>query len=437
MFKVSSSVSAQHTRLGFSGVKDRSWEQVILVINILIVSGAWLRAGAGTLDPLSKEILLPLLNLFSYLFVCFILFKHGKKIINLFVKEKFLALLILLTLASTLWSSDLNSALTLFRGATRVTLLGAYLAVNYSLSERLRLLAWAMAIIVLISLPLCIVLPDYGFHSALSGCRGLLAHKNHLGRITLLSSIVFFIFLLEKRRLDVLRWFLFGSSFGLLILTNSKTSLVGFFITLIAFPLQRALRQRYKARTFLLISLGLSLLVIATLTSIYYVHALAAIGKDSTFTGRLPLWTILVDKIQERPFWGYGFEGFWATERDYVHGRLFSLGTTWEAGHAHNGFIETALNTGLIGLSLFLMSFFAAIARSLRLLRTSYATECLWTTQYLLCFIVVNITVESTIVFPDLIWMLYVSTAMSLAANSKLRDRNAPSTSHSAKAAIT
>ncbi|MBE7382484.1 MAG: O-antigen ligase family protein [Leptolyngbya sp. SIO1E4] len=395
-------------------------EKAIVVFIILATSNAWIYPEPGISPLISRSPWFSLINAASYLFTFVVFFKNWQSIIFYLRKEKFIILLVILACLSTQWSPNASLSLQLLRNVIRLTLLGSYLAVRYSLKEQLQLLAWAMAIAVLVSLPLCMLLPNHGFHHALDGCRGIYNHKNHLGRITLISTVLFFVFAFKSEGAKAFRWILFGISFALLVLSNSKTSLLGFFVTLIAFPLQKSLQQRYKFRTLFLVSLTLSIIITISLVAINLVIALESIGKDPTFSARLPLWGILIDKVKEQPLLGYGFQGFWSSQRKMVSLLLVSEGYTWRAGHAHSGFIETALSLGLVGLSLFSLSLFSGIFRSLQLLRDSSTLESLWTAQFLVCFLLVNATIESTILAPNLLWMLYVSIAISLARNRRI-----------------
>jgi exopolysaccharide production protein ExoQ len=83
------------------------------------------------------------------------------------------------------------------------------------------------------------------------------------------------------------------------------------------------------------------------------------VGKSSNFTGRIPLWIELTNIIRQRPFTGYGFGGaIWRTQtyRDVIWAVI-----TWRPPHAHNGFIEAFLDTGLFGF-LFWLLFLVQIA---------------------------------------------------------------------------
>ncbi len=76
-------------------------------------------------------------------------------------------------------------------------------------------------------------------------------------------------------------------------------------------------------------------------------------GRESTLTGRLPLWNALVPYIQERFFLGYGFgEAFWKYE---VYQQAVTQAAGWDAPFAHNGFIEALIDTGFIGLMLWII----------------------------------------------------------------------------------
>jgi O-antigen ligase len=74
-----------------------------------------------------------------------------------------------------------------------------------------------------------------------------------------------------------------------------------------------------------------------------------------TLTGRTDLWTDL-RQIQVNPLIGVGFESFWVGERIAPLWRKY----WWQPNQAHNGYYETYLNLGLIGLGLQLAMSLAA-----------------------------------------------------------------------------
>jgi exopolysaccharide production protein ExoQ len=70
-----------------------------------------------------------------------------------------------------------------------------------------------------------------------------------------------------------------------------------------------------------------------------------AMGRDSTLTTRTQLWEDLL-RVPVDPLFGTGFESFWLGER------ATSLWAKrwWHPNQAHNGYLETYLNLGWLGL---------------------------------------------------------------------------------------
>ena len=86
---------------------------------------------------------------------------------------------------------------------------------------------------------------------------------------------------------------------------------------------------------------------------------LHALGRDSTLTGRTDIWRQVLD-LHTNPLVGVGFESFWLGERLRKIGELY----WWQANEAHNGYLETYLNLGLIGLFILVGWIVAAFRKS-------------------------------------------------------------------------
>ena len=86
-----------------------------------------------------------------------------------------------------------------------------------------------------------------------------------------------------------------------------------------------------------------------------------SLGRGSELTGRTPLWTALLG-MHTNPILGTGFESFWLGERPLqLEGIFFFI-----PNEAHNGYLETYLTLGLIGVFL-LVGLFVATFRKIRL----------------------------------------------------------------------
>jgi len=66
------------------------------------------------------------------------------------------------------------------------------------------------------------------------------------------------------------------------------------------------------------------------------------LGRSETLTGRTDIWNSLLPYAKKHMILGYGYGGFWTT---YLRETI--------ASNAHNGYLDTILTMGLIGLILF------------------------------------------------------------------------------------
>ena len=76
-----------------------------------------------------------------------------------------------------------------------------------------------------------------------------------------------------------------------------------------------------------------------------------ALPVDATFTGRTAIWQFAVESFAARPIAGHGFVAFWST---HATREVASTGGSWAglAAHSHNGYLDSALTLGLVGLGL-------------------------------------------------------------------------------------
>ncbi|MGF1765610.1 O-antigen ligase family protein, partial [Aliivibrio kagoshimensis] len=85
-------------------------------------------------------------------------------------------------------------------------------------------------------------------------------------------------------------------------------------------------------------------------------------NKDLTGSGRSEMWLLILDNI-EINLLGYGFGGvFWGEGKpaEYTIGRLY-----YHLGHSHNGFIDSIIDMGLIGLGAYVIIIVIPIIHSI------------------------------------------------------------------------
>ena len=189
------------------------------------------------------------------------------------------------------------------------------------------------------------------------GYSGISTNKNELGCVLFVCGLWLVWDLVEMRKsssgqidkLDLCaRILLLLMVFWLISIANSSTALVCFIIgTCILLFMQRpSVRRHIKYLGTYSLSLGFLLLILYTVPGV--LEALVGlVGRDMTFTGRTDLWTdLLTEPIN--PLIGTGYESFWLGpgaqrmwEKYYFH-----------PVQAHNGYLQTYLNDGLVGVGL-------------------------------------------------------------------------------------
>lgn len=75
-------------------------------------------------------------------------------------------------------------------------------------------------------------------------------------------------------------------------------------------------------------------------------------GKDLTFTGRTDIWSASIDLgLKNHPIYGFGFGALFVGEKSAWLQSIYG----WQVWGAHSGYIETFLETGLVGLAIALL----------------------------------------------------------------------------------
>jgi len=193
---------------------------------------------------------------------------------------------------------------------------------------------------------------DFGDASDLVGnWRGVFGHKNGAG-----GAMVAFVFIgLFVART---RNFFIGAAIVVLAatflpFTHSKTSIITLPLALIVSFVMVRVR-----RPVLGVAFALSVVVVLNVFSVGSVlfepihNLLDAIMSDPSFTGRDEVWHFALARMMERPLIGHGYAAFWGTPQ-VVYG-MSGGNTDWAntVYHAHNGYLELMLTTGIPGAAL-------------------------------------------------------------------------------------
>ena len=136
-----------------------------------------------------------------------------------------------------------------------------------------------------------------------------------------------------------------------LLYSAGKSSLSLCFAVLLLTSLTGLVRSFWLRAVLLLTPLVLlNLLSVGTTMSDTLAEIAKLLPLDSSFTGRIDIWTFALQSLKERLATGYGFAAFWGSSAI----QNLPEGKEWAgyAAHSHNGYLDTALGMGLPGLVL-------------------------------------------------------------------------------------
>jgi exopolysaccharide production protein ExoQ len=399
-----------------SGMLARAF---VVFVFVFSSSGALiplLRQQSGsTMDPTQSDPITQSIWAALYVVVLVVALVRWQRFVYVFTRDKLLLLLVVLALLSVFWSDA--PKITLEQGVALVgtTLIGGYLAMSYSVAEQVKLLALALGIMALLSLAFGLVLPSYGIsHSASTAgnWQGIFNHKNALGRAMALGLVVYSIRAISVDRYRWLAWSGVGLAGALLLLANSITGLVVALLVLALWPLYRALRWRYTIALPLLIVALLLFGGVAVLFSSNAEPILGLLGRDETLTGRTVVWSAVLDSIRERPWLGYGYNAFWLGWQGPSAHVWLATGTMFVG--AQSGIFDLWLESGLIGVVVFVIQASRAFSRSITWARFTDTAEGLWPVAFLTFFLLYNASETLILEQNNLYWILYVATVLSV-----------------------
>jgi len=225
-------------------------------------------------------------------------------------------------------------------------------------------------LLIPISITLIKYVPDIGrtFDDwGMASNNGVTRNKNELGCICMLWGLFFFWSFFKARRMEpgVARRHELWLNFGFLLMigwliwkSHCATAMVcmmlgGLVIVGLGF---RWVRPQYLLAYVVggLLLVGLEETFLGLSSSV-----LEFLGRSSTLTGRTLLWQELL-QFHTNPVVGAGFESFW------LGPRLNALWAAhwWHPTEAHNGYLETYLDLGAVGVALLIGLLFTSFMRA-------------------------------------------------------------------------
>jgi O-antigen ligase len=326
-----------------------------------------------------------------------------------------LALLNCMGILSSLWSPEPSFALKQ----------GVYLLVTYTFAiafvsqpaeMQMKYMQLAGTIALVLTVFTVALFPQFG----LNGRQGMTGEWEgiYAGKNVCAMAIIFLMMPALYRKPAALRGRILRIVyiFAMLAVIGMTRSRTGWVIAalLIAFSFGLKLLARFKSfdRLVLFILLSCATLAIGTLILLNLDSLFHFIGRDLTFSGRIPIWTAILHSIAQRPWTGYGYRTFWRGMTGESANVMIAIG--WMMSYAHDGFLSVWLEVGAFGLLLLIVCLLKGLKDSLYCLLREPSPQVLWYITIVVFGILYNID-EATFLFRyQLMWVAVIAAIVGL-----------------------
>ena len=382
---------------------------------VVIYTQCWMTAvqgdAAGITDsPLVRAMFFP-----AYAGAVLLLVLQPGETLRAWLRQPLLIAILWIVAASALWSINPDQTVRRTVALTMTTLGGVVIAARWRWSGVAEVIGAAHALTAAVSLIVILALPSFGvMHQLFPGAwRGLWSEKNDLGMNMNLGFVACAAAAVLEPRRRRLWAALAGLCLVLVLGSTSKTSLVSCLLGAAGIGLVAVIRRGPVGRVVgtwgalaAAAALGLGLLLASNVF-------LAVLGKDATLSGRTKIWAAVMNRIQERPWLGWGYAAVWSDTDPWAPLAWITRQAGFRAYHAHNSWLEQWLGLGALGLSAWTLYFLETCARAIVALYRSAGAYL--AVPMLLIYLLTTLTESIVLVFNDSRWVIFVVIAVKLA----------------------
>lgn len=390
----------------------RRMEWSLLLVGLFLFSGSlmgplFVSEQTAEGSPLLRLVFYPV-----YLLTLIFVVLRPWSMLNAVVRSALLLLPVLLALSSQAWSIDPDISQRRAIALAMTTLFAIYLAARFDWRDFVEMFATVFLLVALLSLFTAVFKPSVGImHEIHPGAwSGVFWEKNAFGMNMAKSAhlSLFAAIFVPKRRFFWLG--AFGLGVMLVLLSTSKSSLLALVLAVGGMISLYLIRQGPRV-AIPLVYFGVVFAVALMLGIEFFPKFMfGLIGRDPSLTGRTDIWGALMTQIQHRPWLGYGYGVFWLHEDGPAY--WVRQITEWEVPTAHNGWLETWLSIGLVGLVSFSLAYASALIAALRLLLKGQAAY--WALISTLVFLLFSMSESNILQQNNLGWILFAATAAKL-----------------------
>jgi exopolysaccharide production protein ExoQ len=256
---------------------------------------------------------------------------------------------------------------------------------------------------------------------------GLSTSKNTLGQIVMISALYFSwaIFRDFKKGRPEAKYDYLYLAMCMYLLRGSEravslTSLAVFVLGLLLFTTCYRNRNNTRFLSRLLTVASVSILCVQAILLVHTANPysngsplgllIRSLGRDITLSGRTGIWSDVLNIANRSPFFGVGFGGFWIGR---VANIPWDANLSWVLGEGHNGYLDTYLQIGIVGLFMLLGVIFSSRRR---------IAECFaWDFEYgmfrmtfLIIILLVNATESTFLRGEHMLWFMFLICVISI-----------------------
>lgn len=346
---------------------------VISILNSIIL--IYYTTGTAIIEKINLQIINTGIKYLTYIMFIYSIIYFFKKLFFRkikFLKSNFLPILfscsvLLLTLISNSFNISLIKDSMMLIGTAFYSI---YLINYYEVEDLLSLIIKVEFIIGIFSVLFTILFPEYGkhFYEGQLVWRGAFLHKNLLGANMAFNIIVSLACFTANRHIISRRFLVINIllSVGLIILTNSVTSLIISIIPFLVYQIYK--RFRVKLNPVYGVVLLHTLVYYLINNKDKYNHIFMRLfNRNLTLTGRTDIWKAVTDVIKEQYTIGYGYRNLWS--EDSMLAYIIRDKVKFNVTGSHNGILEWMLMIGIVGVIFLFVIFFISGRAALKLIK--------------------------------------------------------------------
>ena len=367
----------------------------LLIIGVIFMNqfgtpASWFTVNTGAASGPTDDFLLSY-GSFAVIAVLSIgLVGNGDAVVKLLQAEPLMVVYFFFLGMSPIWSDRFGESLTAAANLLAMMGLAIILLIRFRPREIFQLITVAFVVGILLDLFWILAMGPLGRNA--TAWDGLGTQKNALGNHGLLGVVIFLMAARLFRRFRVPFYSLAVLSIVILVGSQSKTSLGAGLVAAASFVVFLAFRARRTMAGAVAITLVAGCVFTGLLVTANLDTVAGQLGRDTTFSGRTALWTEVWRGVVERPWLGYGYDGFWGGPLSASHRISAYPQFDWGPNHSHNALFESALHVGIPLTIIYLLFNLRALVRATNHVRWVRGPIGLFPLVYLTIVTLVSIT---------------------------------------------